>query len=107
MDAPRILDWADRYADRGDPWWPYQPTGRVLLHTGAIGYQWNFRLRGKGFYERWTPEPDTKGDEFPTFAMSQNVDWAFFLPDDGTAYAAQAVHTGEISKPSSCAEAWD
>ena len=102
MDVAGIMDWVSKPVPD-----LYVPMWKVELHPAAMGYQWNFRLRAETPYGRWTPQPDAKGDEFPSYALCQNVEWPVFLPNDPTAYAAQAVHPREVPNPAICAEAWD
>ena len=105
MDAPAILKWCDN-----PPSDPYVPLWKIDYHRAAIGYQWNFRLRAacpNGL--RWTPKLDPRGTPLPgdTRHMCQNVPWPIFLPNDSTAYGAQAVNPEEVANASGCAEAWD
>jgi len=104
MDAPAIPQWCD-----GATFGAHSPMWKIVYHPAAIGYQWNFRLRGanpNGL--RWTARLDPRGEPLTPGGpyLCQNVPWVIFLPD-GSHYAAQAVVPEEVVKPSECAEAWD
>ncbi len=104
MDAPAILQWCDGAPQFTDTRW------KIDYHRAAIGYQWNFRLRGpcqNGL--RWTAKLDTRGEPLTPGGpcLCQNVPWGIYLPNDSTKYAAQAVNPEEVVTPAKCAEAWD
>ena len=104
MDAPAILQWCDGAPQFTDTRW------KIDYHRAAIGYQWNFRLRGpcqNGL--RWTAKLDTRGEPLTPGGpcLCQNVPWEIYLPNDPTRYAAQAINPEEVVDPCGCAEAWD
>ena len=101
MDAPAIFAAADAAVDDGRLTYD----GKVSLHRGAAGYQWNKTLRAGTPQGRW-PSALQPWDEAVQNDHTRWMDWYLHLVD-GNIYAAQAVNPEEVHDLSNCAEAWD
>jgi prepilin-type processing-associated H-X9-DG protein len=109
MNAPEIWQKAVAALVAGD----YTRYGKVAIHCGAIGYQWNVTLRGPGLVSlpgipggknRW---PNKLWQPSGSWDNTQWIDWELFLPGGQGPFVAQAISDEEINQPASIAEAWD
>ena len=112
MDAPRLLDAANRAGDLGyNGNWFYW----VWNLKWASGYQWSpYLCSSVPFvnYNDWEKDLPHRTRYPNTLASKYGVDkYQWGSPAvrllDGEIYYTQAIHPGELSQPGKIAEAWD
>ncbi|MFB3891391.1 MAG: prepilin-type N-terminal cleavage/methylation domain-containing protein [Phycisphaerae bacterium] len=113
MNAPKIWGWLEANS------WSYPGPGKAWLHKAAIGYQWNFCLRGRilnaSYLHCDTGRFNNKAEQGGTHLRARPVDnqyitmwmdWLLYFPGRSE-YAAQAISPTEVFRPDRVAEGWD